>query len=129
VVIAINKSSPVKDKACTLFAKFFYNALLKGETIRAAFNEAKKYLRSSEQKVIACCCHHTLRHTKHANECRWMKAIKDAKKCYTDIFIRKGKKEAEALKQAQIFALCDACRAHDSLATCPHDQNHSEELP
>ena len=91
VVIAINKSSPVKDKACTLFAKFFYNALLKGETIRGAINEAKKYLRSSEQKVIACCCHHTVRHTKHATECRWMKAIKDAKKCYTDLFIRKGK--------------------------------------
>jgi hypothetical protein len=96
VVIAINKSSPVKDKACTLFAKFFYNALLKGETIRRAFGEAKRYLRSSEQKIIACCCHHTSPHWKHVNECRWIKAKNYAKKCYTDLLVRKGKTQKEA---------------------------------
>ena len=82
VVIAINKSLPVKDKASILFAQNFYDALLKGCTIIEAFNEAKKYLRSSDQRTLACCCHHT---KIHQNDCRWKNAFALTKKHYTDI--------------------------------------------
>ena len=61
-VIYIQGMTPVSDKAAIKFSEIFYSELIRGNTIKNAFNKSKKLIQSDKEKETfqyrKCCCSH-----------------------------------------------------------------------
>jgi len=56
------------DKVCKLFSREFYTNLLRGDTIKNSFEQARKTVQVSPDDFETCCCAH-----KHKDDCVWYK--------------------------------------------------------
>jgi len=65
-VIAVNGNTQVADEAAIGFASSFYYFLLKGKTVKEAFDCAKAEERYSNMSINLCCCAH-----RHEKDCLW----------------------------------------------------------
>lgn len=71
-VIAVNANNKVKDDACRFFAEEFYWLLLKGQTIRNAFQQARDLIATQYKEMMTCCCSH-----EHEPDCPFGRKYKE----------------------------------------------------
>jgi len=68
VVVSINASVQVLEKAAEKFNKEFLYYLLKGDSPKVAFENGQKVLASDNNTSGICCCNHD-----HTSDCLWIK--------------------------------------------------------
>lgn len=77
-VVAVMGDCKIHDDAAKTFAREFYINLLRGNTIRKAFDGAKVLTEQTTENLSTCCCAHN-----HKPTCTWFQeALKDARRAH-----------------------------------------------
>ena len=71
MVVAVHYMTEIDDDVAINFTRHFYQDIVFGHTIEQAFENAKKMIRTSKNKLESCCCAH-----KHKENCEWKKYLK-----------------------------------------------------
>jgi Ni2+-binding GTPase involved in maturation of urease and hydrogenase len=66
-VVAVQSDCKIHDEAAKTFAREFYVNLLRGESIRKAFEGAKVLTEDTAKSITTCCCTHN-----HKAGCQWL---------------------------------------------------------
>lgn len=77
-VVAVNSDTQVADEAATRFAKIFYHYLMRGRTVKEAFEFTKNDGKVSLRNIKLCCCTHN-----HKQGCFLIKALVENQDVHT----------------------------------------------
>ena len=86
-VIYIHGMTPISDIAVLKFSEYFYEELIKGQTIKDSFNRAQEKIQSNRKILYInpnnCCCKH-----KHKNKCSILKSNTIKSKIHKEYHIK-----------------------------------------
>ena len=79
--------TPISDIAVFKFSEYFYDELIKGQTIKDSFNRAQEKIQSNRKILYInpnnCCCKH-----KHKNKCSTLKSNSTKSKIHNEYHIK-----------------------------------------